>query len=103
MKNGRGAQAARPKKGVTLQSERRRLQIAFLLPLFLSLLILVLLPMASLFGLSFTNYKLTSPQFRFTGLENYIDLFTDKGFRNAVKNTVFMVTFSALITARVAS
>ena len=97
MKIGRRAQAARPKKGVTLQSERRNLQIAFLLPLFLSLLILVLLPMASLFGLSFTNYKLTSPQFRFTGLENYINLFTDKGFRNAVKNTLFMVTFGVLI------
>ena len=53
--------------------------------------------MASLFGLSFTNYKLTSPQFRFTGLENYINLFTDKGFRNAVKNTLFMVTFGVLI------
>lgn len=97
MKIGRRAQAARPKKGVTLQSERRNLQIAFLLPLFLSLLILVLLPMASLFGLSFTNYKMTSPQFRFTGLENYINLFTDRGFRNAVKNTLFMVTFGVLI------
>ncbi|BFJ85321.1 sugar ABC transporter permease [Ruthenibacterium sp. CLA-JM-H11] len=97
MKIGRRAQAARPKKGVTLQSERRNLQIAFLLPLFLSLLILVLLPMASLFGLSFTNYKMTSSQFRFTGLENYINLFTDKGFRNAVKNTLFMVTFGVLI------
>lgn len=97
MKIGRRAQAARPKKGVTLQSERRNLQIAFLLPLFLSLLILVLLPMASLFGLSFTNYKMTSSQFRFTGLENYINLFTDRGFRNAVKNTLFMVTFGVLI------
>lgn len=97
MKIGRRAQEARPKKGVTLQSERRNLQIAFLLPLFLSLLILVLLPMASLFGLSFTNYKMTSSQFRFTGLENYINLFTDRGFRNAVKNTLFMVTFGVLI------
>ena len=97
MKIGRRAQAARPKKGVTLQSERRNLQIAFLLPLFLSLLILVLLPMASLFGLSFTNYKMTSSQFRFTGLENYINLFTDRSFRNAVKNTLFMVTFGVLI------
>lgn len=67
---------AKNPKGVTLKSERQTLQIAFLFPLFLSLLILVLVPMASLLGLSFTNYKMTGGKFRFIGLENYIDLFT---------------------------
>lgn len=97
MKKSSPAAAGKMKKGATLKSERQNLQIAFLLPLFLSLLILVLLPMASLLGLSFTNYKMTSAQFRFTGLKNYIDLFTDKGFLNAARNTVFMVFFSVLI------
>ena len=84
---------AKNPKGVTLKSERQTLQIAFLFPLFLSLLILVLVPMASLLGLSFTNYKMTGGRFRFIGLENYIDLFTDKGFINAAQNTIFMVFF----------
>ena len=64
---------AKNPKGVTLKSERQTLQIAFLFPLFLSLLVLVLVPMASLLGLSFTNYKMTGGRFRFIGLENYID------------------------------
>ena len=93
MKKGSLATAPRPGKGATLKSERQNLQIAFLLPLFLSLLILVLVPMASLLGLSFTNYKMTSSQLRFTGLENYINLFSD----NAAKNTLFMVFWSVLI------
>lgn len=97
MKKSSLSAAGGAKKGATLRSERQNLQIAFLLPLFLSLLILVLLPMASLLGLSFTNYKMTNTQFRFTGLKNYIDLFADKGFINAAKNTVFMVSFSVLI------
>ena len=88
---------AKNPKGVTLKSERQTLQIAFLFPLFLSLLILVLVPMASLLGLSFTNYKMTGGRFRFIGLENYIDLFTDKGFINAAQNTIFMVFFSVLL------
>ena len=53
--------------------------------------------MASLLGLSFTNYKMTGGRFRFIGLENYIDLFTDKGFINAAHNTIFMVFFSVLL------
>lgn len=83
-------------RGATLKSERQTLQIAFLLPLFLSLLILVLIPMGSLVCLSFTNYKMTSDRIQITGLKNYIDLFSDKGFKNAAKNTIFMVFFSVL-------
>lgn len=97
MKKHSSIAGKKTRSGATLKSERQNLQIAFLLPLFLSLLILVLLPMASLFGLSFTNYKMTGTQLRFTGLKNYIDLFGDKGFLNAAKNTVFMVFFSVLI------
>ena len=97
MKKAGSPPAPKRARGATLKSERQNLQIAFLLPLFLSLLILVLLPMASLLGLSFTNYKMTGAGFRFTGLKNYIDLFGDKGFLNAAKNTLFMVFFSVLI------
>lgn len=97
MKKHTSTTGKKTRSGATLKSERQNLQIAFLLPLFLSLLILVLLPMASLFGLSFTNYKMTGTQLRFTGLKNYVDLFGDKGFLNATKNTVFMVFFSVLI------
>lgn len=96
MKKGNTAAAVRRRKGATLKSERQNLEIAFLLPLFLSLLVLVLVPMASLLGLSFTNYKMTSAQIRFTGFENYINLFSDKGFLNAAGNTLFMVFFSVL-------
>lgn len=97
MKKHSSIAGKKTRSGATLKSERQNLQIAFLLPLFLSLLILVLLPMAILFGLSFTNYKMTGTQLRFTGLKNYVDLFGDKGFLNATKNTVFMVFFSVLI------
>jgi len=97
MKHVKAPTHSRTPAGITQQQERQRLQIAFLLPLFLSLLILVLVPMASLLGLSFTNYKMTGTKIQFTGLKNYIDLFSDKDFLNAAKNTVFMVFFSVLI------
>ena len=92
-----GPNGRRGRRGVTLQMERQRLQAAFLLPLFLALLLLVLVPMLSLFGLSFTNYKLNSGQIRFTGLQYYLDLFGDKDFQNAAGNTIFMVFWSVLL------
>ena len=80
----------------TIDAERKKLQVVFLLPLLISLIILIIVPMASLFGLSFTNFKMVKPTFSFTGLENYIDLLKDDDFINAAKNSVFMVFFSVL-------
>jgi ABC-type sugar transport system permease subunit len=68
----------------------------FLIPLLVSIVVLILIPMGSLFGLSFTNFKLISSSFRITWLRNYLDLFKDSNFRNAAKNSVAMVFWSVL-------
>lgn len=85
------------KRIFSLKGEQQRLQVLFLLPLIVSLLVLIILPMISLFGLSFTNYNITKPRFAITGLQNYTNLFRDDNFVNAAKNTVFMVFFTVLI------
>ncbi|GHV44281.1 ABC transporter permease [Spirochaetia bacterium] len=80
-----------------IQSERQHMQILFLLPLLLAMVALILIPMGSLFGISFSNYKLTSAAFRMIGFRNYGDLLGDGNFRNAAKNSVIMVFWSVLL------
>lgn len=83
-------------KTETLESERRRLQVWFLLPLLISMIVLIVLPMLSLFGLSFTNYKLNKSQIDFNFLDNYIKLFKDDNFINACKNTLIFLTITVV-------
>src|SRR5205085_2627940 len=65
----------------------------FLLPWFLGLVVFMAGPVLSSLYLSFTNYNLIGiPQW--LGLQNYIDMFHDAQWLDAVKVTLLYVVFS---------
>lgn len=63
---------------------------AFLLPMFLLLVVFKFIPMIQAFRLSLTNYDMLSPP-RFVGLSNYTHLMNDPLFHQSVGATVYYV------------
>ncbi|WP_235035256.1 carbohydrate ABC transporter permease [Roseomonas sp. 18066] len=79
---------------------------ALSLPAILSYLLLLLLPTLAAVALAFTDYELGNDSIRWIGLENFAELWTDRGFRQSFVNTVFYVgvvtpgsIFGALVIA----
>ena len=72
----------------------------FLLPAILGSLIFIIIPIFMSFYLSFTKWDLISP-IQFTGLKNYIDLFSNEQFYYILQNTVIFAlattVFSVII------
>ena len=60
-----------------------------LTPTIITLVLLFVLPLVMLIVLSFTDYRVTTGQMKFNGIENYIYLFTSDKFWKAMGNTVF--------------
>ena len=60
-----------------------------LTPTIITLIVLFVLPLIMLITLSFTDYRLTTGQMEFNGIDNYIYLFTADKFWKAMGNTVF--------------
>lgn len=65
--------------------------VLFSLPAAALLLILVLIPLATVVGLSFTDYSLGSPDASFVGIANYVALLTNGGMLSAISNTALYV------------
>ncbi|WP_419898564.1 carbohydrate ABC transporter permease [Roseomonas sp. USHLN139] len=61
------------------------------LPAILSYLLLLLLPTLAAVALAFTDYELGNDTVRWIGLENFAELWSDRGFRQSFVNTVFYV------------
>lgn len=71
---------------------------AFLAPALVILFLSLMLPAAATLVMSFTDVSFLRPT-NFVGLENYIKLFSDTGFRQAVGNTAYYtvgVTFPTM-------
>lgn len=62
--------------------------ILFVLPAFIIYTALIIIPMAVVFVLSFTNWDGLSPAFRFIGFENFLQIFDDARFVNSILVTV---------------
>ena len=60
-----------------------------LTPTIITLIILFVLPLIMLIVLSFTDYRMTTGQMKFNGIDNYVYLFTADKFWKAMGNTVF--------------
>ncbi len=60
-------------------------------PATLSLILFIFLPVAIVAVLSFTDYQFGAPAFNWTGLDNYITLFSSNLGRRAVVNTLIYV------------
>ncbi|MFC4167907.1 carbohydrate ABC transporter permease [Teichococcus aestuarii] len=61
------------------------------LPAVLAYLVLLLLPTLAAILLAFTDYELGAPAFAWIGLDNFAELLRDRGFAQALRNTVFYV------------
>ncbi|WP_245481302.1 sugar ABC transporter permease [Bradyrhizobium sp. LVM 105] len=55
------------------------------------MLVMLLGPLAGVIALSFTDYQLGAPHFSWIGLANYQDLFADRVFWTALRNTLAYV------------
>jgi multiple sugar transport system permease protein len=55
------------------------------------MLVMLLGPLAGVIALSFTDYQLGAPTFHWIGLANYQDMFADKVFWTALRNTLTYV------------
>jgi len=71
-----------------------------LLPAFVYVVILTQIPFALTIYYSFFSWNLLKPgSFRFTGIDNYVNLLTDENVRTAVWNTVLLTVFVIGISA----
>jgi len=78
---------AKPKRGPRLERTDTRVAWLFILPGGLLLLAFIVVPFVLAIGFSFTNQRLISPlPTKFTGLENYTNLFTDATFWKSLWN-----------------
>lgn len=72
----------------------------FVLPAFIIYTVLMIIPIIGAFGLSFTDWNGISPQYRFTGISNYISMFQDERLRNAIVVTL-KITVTVCISVNV--
>jgi len=72
-------------------SQRAYAAYALVTPAAALMLVMLLGPLAGVIALSFTDYQLGAPHFSWIGLANYQDLFADKVFWTALRNTLTYV------------
>ncbi|WP_425248841.1 carbohydrate ABC transporter permease [Bradyrhizobium yuanmingense] len=72
-------------------SRRTHTAYALVTPAAALMLVMLLGPLAGVIALSFTDYQLGAPHFSWIGLANYQDLFADKVFWTALRNTLTYV------------
>lgn len=74
--------------------------ILFVLPAFIAYTLVTVYPLVQTLWLSFTNWDGYSMQnLDFVGLENYLNLFNDRGMKDALKNTcLYAVVFPVIVT-----
>ncbi|MBS7525339.1 sugar ABC transporter permease [Fusibacter paucivorans] len=61
----------------------------FMLPFMIPLLLFWIIPLASAFFISLTDWDYISPTFNFVGIENYVYMLTDPDFIEALINTFY--------------
>lgn len=69
----------------------------FLAPGFIVYIIFMIIPVIMCFLYSFTNWDGISANFRLIGLKNFVDLFQDASFFQALKVTVIIMVLTTLI------
>ncbi|MCP1109511.1 carbohydrate ABC transporter permease [Ohessyouella blattaphilus] len=69
----------------------------FLLPTVVLFLLIYAIPLGMVFVTSLFNYRLSSPEMTFIGLDNYIRLFNDSDFYMALKNTVIWILIQCTV------
>lgn len=75
---------------------RKDTGMLYIIPALLVVALVMLFPLVYNITLSFFEKSLYKPDWSFAGIEQYKALLTDKGFLNALKNTVVWTFFSVL-------
>ncbi|KAE9629334.1 carbohydrate ABC transporter permease [Parasedimentitalea maritima] len=86
----------------TKKRAQTRLAYMLVLPATLLILGIYILPILTVFGISFTDYSLVSNYYEFVGLENYRHMLADEAFGNAIVNTLIYASLflpSSFITS----
>lgn len=69
----------------------------FLLPAVVLFLLIYAVPLLMVFGTSLFDYRLTGTGMTFIGLDNYIRLFQDPDFFQALTNTVIWILIQCIV------
>lgn len=90
---------ATTKTRIPMKAKTKEALIAmiFIAPWVIGLIAFTLVPICSSFYYSLCDYNVLNPP-RFIGLENYINLFKDKVFIQALYNTMYMVVIGVPVT-----
>lgn len=80
-----------------MRKRNQRLAYAIVSPGLLLLCILMFFPFFKNIGYSFTNYKLTNPNYEQVGLKNYLDAINGKDFQLALKTTLIWVVLNMVL------
>lgn len=76
---------------------KRGVITAFLLPTVILFLLIYAVPLVMVFGTSLFDYRLTSSKMTFIGFSNYIRLFHDPDFFQALKNTLIWILIQCTV------
>ena len=72
----------------TTKAKNLGVVLLFVLPAFIPLVVFWLYPILRSIWISFTNWDFMTPSYDIVGLKNYIDLFKDQRFYDALWNTI---------------
>lgn len=75
--------------------QRNHVLFLFTLPILIMYFVFFIIPLLMGMKNSFTDWSGTSPDYNFIGLKNYIDIFQDERFRNAL---IFNFKYTILLT-----
>ena len=74
---------------------RNHILFLFTLPILIMYCVFFIIPLLMGMKNSFTDWSGTSPDYNFIGIKNYIDIFQDERFRNAL---IFNFKYTILLT-----
>ncbi|OQP85123.1 ABC transporter permease [Rhizobium rhizosphaerae] len=84
---------------VDLEAERQmRTGLLLAAPAILLILVFIVAPMLAVLVLGFTDFELGYGSFRFVGLENYAELFSDRTFLSSLRNTAVYTAIVAPVS-----
>lgn len=93
----RQAETAHKRKGMALGARNTVVGLSFILPNFIGFFIFILLPVLFSLVLSFTQWD-GFTEMQFVGLQNFVNIITDKYFLQAMGRTLIFSVFTVSIT-----
>ena len=91
------AQTGQSQRKVTTLKIKKGWIPVFLLPAVVLFLLIYAVPLVMVFATSLFDYRLTGTGMTFIGLDNYIRLFSDPDFKQALGNTVVWIAIQCIV------